>query len=145
MNRRIDVDPTLAVRSSEPALDPWGPVLRLADVGLAVSFEAPAFARVIFPRDLVDDDLDLALAARAAGTFDGEGDRATLIELVGIWPVEESDAEVELGRGVDDVIARHTTLLSLNYLSVRWRTDLLPYLPPFGARDDLAIRPPPHL
>lgn len=115
MSRRVDVDPTLAVRSPEPALDLGGPVLRLADIGLAVSLEAPALTGAVFPRNVVDDDFDLALTIRTAGTLDGEGHRPTATELLGIWPIEEGDAEVELGRGVDDVIACHTTLLSLNY------------------------------
>ena len=69
----VDVDPALAVRSAEPAFDLGSPVLRLADVGLAVALEAPAFTGAIFPRDVIDDDFDLALAIGAAITFDGEG------------------------------------------------------------------------
>jgi len=46
--------------------------------------------------------------------LDGEIHRPTATKLFRIWPIEEGDAEVELGRGVDYAIACHTTLLSLN-------------------------------
>jgi len=68
----IDVDPTLAVRSSEPAFDLRSPVLRLANIGLAVSLEAPAFAGAVFPGNTVDDDFDLLLSVGATGALDGE-------------------------------------------------------------------------
>lgn len=73
LSGRVDIDPAFAVRGSEPAFDLGGPVLRLADIGLAVSLEAPALTGAVFPRDVVDDDFDLTLAIRAAGTLDGEG------------------------------------------------------------------------
>lgn len=114
LSRGINVDPTLAVRSPKPAFDFRSPVFRLADVGLAVSLEAPAFAGAVFPGNSVDDDFDLLLPVGTTGTLDGEIHRSAATKIFGIRPIEEGDAEVELGWGVDYAIACHTTLLSLN-------------------------------
>lgn len=108
----VDVNPSLAVRSPEPTLDLRAPVFRLADVGLAEAFETPAFTGAVFPGDSIENDFDLALAIRAARALDSEIHRPAAVELFRVRPVEESDAEVELGGGVNDTVACHTTLLS---------------------------------